>query len=188
VAGGAEGLRPAAPAVPALSPGSLTSDLDSAALKQAWQIIEGYTRPQANGHPLYPGAVLTYGHAGRVATWATGYSRLYGQVDTAGSSIVLSVADRIRTRPDTIYDLASVSKLFTSIVIMQQVEAGLVSLEAPVTRYLPEFAEPPSDRRGATSPYDKGTITVRQLLTHTSGFPAFLPLWRSPGLAISTAT
>ena len=144
--------------------------LDPAPLEAAWRAIEGYTEPQATGHPLYPGAVLSYGHHGRVVlTRATGYSRLYAD----GSGSPLPEADRIRTRTDTIYDLASVSKLFTSIVVMQQVEAGRVDLDAPVTRYLPEFRE-----HGATSPYDKSGVTVRQLLTHTSGFPAFLPLWR----------
>ena len=58
------------------------------------------------------------------------------------------------------------SKLFTSIVVMQQVEAGRVDLDAPVARYLPEFAE-----HSAASPYDKSGVTVRQLLTHTSGLP-----------------
>ncbi|GAA3719764.1 serine hydrolase domain-containing protein [Microlunatus aurantiacus] len=144
--------------------------LDPAPLEAAWRAIEGYTEPQATGRPLYPGAVLSYGHHGRVVlTRATGYSRLYAD----GSGSALPEADRIRTRTDAIYDLASVSKLFTSIVVMQQVEAGRVDLDAPVTRYLPEFRE-----HGATSPYDKSGVTVRQLLTHTSGLPAFLPLWR----------
>ncbi len=144
--------------------------LDPAPLDAAWTTIEGYTRPQANGHPLYPGAVLSYGHQGRVVlTRATGYARLYA--DGAGTQ--LPASDRIETRTDTIYDLASVSKLFTSIVVMQQVEAGRVDLDAPVSRYLPEFSQ-----HSATSPYDKSGVTVRQLLTHTSGFPAFLPLWR----------
>ena len=114
--------------------------------------------------------MLSYGHQGRVVlTRATGYSRLYAD----GSGTQLPEADRIETRTDTIYDLASVSKLFTSVVVMQQVEAGRVDLDAPVSRYLPEFSE-----HSAASPYDKSGITVRQLLTHTSGFPAFLPLWR----------
>ncbi|MEJ6906684.1 serine hydrolase domain-containing protein, partial [Bradyrhizobium japonicum] len=73
----------------------------------------------------------------------------------------------------TVFDLASVSKLFTSVVVMQQVEAGRVDLDAPVARYVPEFSS-----HSAASPYDKSGVTVRQLLTHTSGFPAFLMLWR----------
>jgi CubicO group peptidase (beta-lactamase class C family) len=144
--------------------------LDPAPLDAAWRAIEGHTEPQATGRPLYPGAVLSFGHQGRVVlTRATGYSRLYA--DGAGTR--LPEADRIATRTDTIYDLASVSKLFTSIVVMPQVEVGRVDLDAPVARYLPEFTE-----HSAASPYDKSGVTVRQLLTHTSGFPAFLPLWR----------
>ena len=144
--------------------------LDPAPLDAAWRTIEGYTQPQASGRPLYPGAVLSYGHQGRVVlTRATGYSRLYADAD----GTQLPEADRLATRTDTIYDLASVSKLFTSIVVMQQVEAGRVDLDAPVSRYLPEFSE-----HSTTSPFDKSGVTVRQLLTHTSGFPAFLPLWR----------
>ena len=144
--------------------------LDPAPLESAWRSVVGFTEPQATGLPLYPGGVLTYAHQGRVVmTRATGYSRLYG--DATGTP--LPEAERIRTRTDTIYDVASVSKLFTSIVVMQQVEAGRVELDAPVVRYLPEFAE-----HSPTSPFDKSGVTVRQLLTHTSGFPAFLPLWR----------
>ena len=145
--------------------------LDPAPLDAAWRAIEGYTQDQAaTGRPLYPGAVLSYGHQGKVVlTRATGYSRLYAD----GDGTQLPEADRIETRTDTIYDLASVSKLFTSIVVMQQVEAGRVELHSPVTRYLPEFSE-----HSAASPYDKSGVTVGQLLTHTSGFPAFLPLWR----------
>ncbi len=145
--------------------------LDPEPLDAAWQAIQGYTRPQiATGRPLYPGAVLSYGHQGKVVlTRATGYSRLYAD----GDGTQLPEADRIETRTDTIYDLASVSKLFTSIVVMQQVEAGRVDLDDPVAGYLPEFSE-----HSAPSPYDKSGVTVRQLLTHTSGFPAFLPLWR----------
>ena len=144
--------------------------LDPEPLDAAWRSVEGYTRAQAGGRPLYPGAVLSYGHRGKVVlTRATGYSRLYAD----GDGTQLPEADRITTRTDTIYDLASVSKLFTSIVVMQQVEAGRVELDTPVARYLPEFSD-----HSTTSPYDKSGVTVRQLLTHTSGFPAFLPLWR----------
>ncbi len=69
-------------------------------------------------------------------------------------------------RTDTIFDMASVSKLFTSIVVMQLIEKGKVGLDTPIATYVPEFAE-----------NGKEAITVRQALTHTSGFPAWLPLW-----------
>ena len=69
-------------------------------------------------------------------------------------------------RTDTIFDLASVSKLFTSIAVVQLIEEGRVALESPVATYLPEFAA-----------NGKESVTVRQLLTHTSGFTSWLPLW-----------
>jgi CubicO group peptidase (beta-lactamase class C family) len=62
--------------------------------------------------------------------------------------------------------MASVSKLFTSIVVMQLVEKGKVGLDTPIATYVPEFAA-----------NGKEAITVRQALTHTTGLPAWLPLW-----------
>jgi len=62
--------------------------------------------------------------------------------------------------PSTPMPIASLSKAFTSLAVMQLVEAGRVDLDAPVTTYLPGFAV--DDPRG-------NRITVRQVLTHTSG-------------------
>jgi CubicO group peptidase (beta-lactamase class C family) len=68
--------------------------------------------------------------------------------------------------PETIYDLASLTKpLVTGLLAAILVERGGVEPDGKVARYLPEFA------RG-----DKRAITVRQLLTHTSGLPAWRPL------------
>jgi CubicO group peptidase (beta-lactamase class C family) len=65
---------------------------------------------------------------------------------------------------DTPIVLASVSKPITATAVMQLVERGRVQLDAPVQRYLPEFR--------LDDPTASATITVRQLLTHTSGLPA----------------
>jgi len=68
---------------------------------------------------------------------------------------------------DTIYDLASLTKpLITGLLCAQLVERGELGLDNPVADYLPEF-----DRA------DKGSITIRRLLTHTSGLPAWRPLY-----------
>lgn len=68
---------------------------------------------------------------------------------------------------ETIYDLASLTKpLVTGLLAALFVERGMVELEGAVSHYLPEFES--EDKRG---------ITVRQLLTHTSGLPAWLPLY-----------
>jgi CubicO group peptidase (beta-lactamase class C family) len=63
----------------------------------------------------------------------------------------------------TLWDLASLTKVVgMTSAMMQLVERGLVDLDAPVARYLPEWAGPSKTR-----------VTVRQLLTHTSGLPAY---------------
>lgn len=62
--------------------------------------------------------------------------------------------------PDTVFELASVSKHFTATAIMLLVEQGKVKLDDPINRYLPASPEPWK------------AITVRHLLTHTAGLPA----------------
>ena len=59
------------------------------------------------------------------------------------------------------------SKLFTSILAVQQIERGALELEGQVASYLPDF--------GGGGKQD---ITIRQLLTHTSGFRAWIPLYK----------
>src|SRR6266851_894161 len=61
---------------------------------------------------------------------------------------------------DTVYRVGSVSKLFTDLAVMQLVEKGTLDLDAPVTKYLPDFK--PGNR------FDKA-ITLRQLMSHRSG-------------------
>ena len=59
-------------------------------------------------------------------------------------------------RTDTIFDLASVSKLFTSIALMQQVEAGKIDLDRTVASYIPAFArqrQGSRDRSSAAHPH-----------------------------------
>src|ERR1051326_1797579 len=68
---------------------------------------------------------------------------------------------------ETIYDLASLTKpLVTGLLCAQLFESAELTLEASVANYLPEFNRP-----------DKNAITIRQLLTHTSGLPAWRPLY-----------
>ena len=74
------------------------------------------------------------------------------------------------TRPDghTIYDLASLTKVVaTTTLALQAVQDGKLDLDQPVMRYLPAFRGPGKER-----------VTVRHLLTHSSGLRADSPLWR----------
>lgn len=69
---------------------------------------------------------------------------------------------------DTIVWLASMTKLVTTVAAMRLVEAGALALDAPAAALLPELASPQVLDGDGTRPA-RGTITLRQLLTHTSG-------------------
>ena len=69
----------------------------------------------------------------------------------------------MRKRPataETVYRVGSVSKLFTDMAVMRLVEQGEIDLDAPVTKYLPEFQP--------RSPFNK-PITLRMLMSHRAG-------------------
>ncbi|MFD8644471.1 serine hydrolase [Streptomyces zaomyceticus] len=122
-------------------------------------------------HPWYAGAVLLAGRGGTVALHraigsAVRYARYDEKTDTG---IELPPERQLPMTEETVFDLASVSKLFTSILAVQQIERGTLDLEARVTAYLPEF--------GGGGKQD---VTVRQLLTHTSGFRSWIPLYKEP--------
>lgn len=122
-------------------------------------------------HPWYAGAVLLAGRGGTVALHrpigkAVRYAAYDEKTDTG---VEFPPEQQIAMAEDTVFDLASVSKLFTSILAVQQIERGTLELEATVASYLPDFA-------GG----GKQDITIRQLLTHTSGFRAWIPLYSAP--------
>jgi uncharacterized protein YbbC (DUF1343 family)/CubicO group peptidase (beta-lactamase class C family) len=97
-----------------------------------------------------PGAVFRMERAGAL------YQKAYGDR--------MIVPQREVMTEDTIFDAASLTKVIaTTSAVMKLVEAGKLDVEAPLSRYLPEFT-------GA----GKETITLRQLLTHNSGLRAGL--------------
>src|SRR5215813_4576713 len=77
---------------------------------------------------------------------------------------------------DSIFSIASMTKPVTSVAVMQLVESGHVKLDEPVATYLPELSQLQvleafdSTTKKATLRPPKTLPTVRQLLTHTSGF------------------
>lgn len=100
-----------------------------------------------------PGAVLLVGHDGRVV-----YRRAFGDRSLEPRREPMTV--------DTIFDLASLTKVVaTTTAMMQLIERGKVRLNDPVAKYIPEFAQ-----------NDKDDITVRQLLIHHSGLTEDLDL------------
>ena len=87
---------------------------------------------------------------------STLYGGAFGKRDAAGNK---------PATPQTIFRIASMTKPVTSLAIMMLNEEGKVGLDDPVTKYLPEFA---NIRTLAGRP-PKRPVTVRDLLTHTSG-------------------
>jgi CubicO group peptidase (beta-lactamase class C family) len=104
----------------------------------------------------FPGAALVIGRRDTIL-FAKGYGRLTWSAGSAAADPA-----------STLWDLASLTKVVvTTTALMLLVERGGVDLDAPVARYLPEFDGPGT-----------AAVTVRHLLTHTSGLRAWLPLNR----------
>ena len=112
-----------------------------------------------------PGAVVQVGHAGKIVfRQAFGSRKLAGEPGLDGSP-----APAEPMTEDTIFDLASLTKsLATSTAVMQLYEQGRVRIDEPVQTYLPDF-NPADDPRRAQ-------VTLRMLLTHTSGIAGDLSL------------
>nr|WP_256735917.1 serine hydrolase domain-containing protein [Mycolicibacterium hippocampi] len=112
-----------------------------------------------------PGAVVQIGHAGKVVFREAFGSRKLA--DEPGLHGVPTPAEPMTE--DTIFDLASLTKsVATTPAFLQLHEKGLVQIDEPVQRYLPDF-NPANDPRRAQ-------VTLRMLLTHTSGIAGDLSL------------
>jgi CubicO group peptidase (beta-lactamase class C family) len=77
----------------------------------------------------------------------------------------------LQASPETIYEIGSISKTITATAIMRLQEQGLISIDHPLTEYLPEFSILPP--LGFPPDSDK-PITIRTILTHHSGLPGDL--------------
>ena len=94
-----------------------------------------------------PGAAIAVLANGEVIDRATG---------------VLSTATGVEATTDSLFQIGSITKVWTTTLIMQLVDEGLLDLDAPVRTYLPDFTT--SDDSAAAA------MTVRMLLCHTAGF------------------
>src|SRR5215831_2677772 len=103
---------------------------------------------------------------GMVATGSkTLYSGAFGKRDSEGAPAT----------KDSIFAIASMTKAVTTVAAMQLVEQGKVTLDEPVSKYLPQLAElevlEGFDASGKPSLRPlKTPVTLRHLVTHTSGF------------------
>jgi CubicO group peptidase (beta-lactamase class C family) len=108
---------------------------------------------------VFPGGTLAIGHSGALALHSFG-KHTYEP-------------DAPPVNVDTIYDAASLTKpVVTASLVAMLTEAREVELDAPVARYLPEWA-------AAESSAERQLVTIRHLLTHTSGLPAHKEFFRT---------
>ena len=85
----------------------------------------------------------------------------HGDTTVAAATGVLNVRSAQPATPDSVFQIGSISKVFTATLVMQLVDEGLVELDAPVATYLPDFRVRDEEV--------SRTVTFRHLLTHTSG-------------------
>jgi CubicO group peptidase (beta-lactamase class C family) len=123
-------------------------------------LVSGVT---AEPRPLYSGAVALLTRRGHLEQFATaGHTAIYA--DVSGSPVSSELRQPVTG--ETIFDLASITKLFVTTTLLTLVEEGLLALDEPLATWLPSFASA-----------ERTAVTLRRLMTHTSGLPALLSLW-----------
>ena len=134
------------------SPGAIDAATDShknTSLASALRDSLGAILGRAHSDSAFPGAYAVVGTRDRILAEAS-----VGRLDWGPSAT-----------PDahSLWDVASLTKVMgMTSAVMQLVEQGKVDLDAPLQRYIPEWTGPNKER-----------VTIRHLITHTSGLPAF---------------
>ncbi|KAF3395119.1 hypothetical protein EIK77_006361 [Talaromyces pinophilus] len=139
--------------------------MSSAPLHQMVQNVSAYTHAANYSkfsyqqiHPIEPGSVTLVARDGVIVSeFAVGKRNLYADVN--GTELPRYLQED--TTVDTVYDMASLTKLFTTVAALRELDAGRIELNTTVATYIPEFAT-----------NGKENITILELFTHTSGFDA----------------
>jgi beta-N-acetylhexosaminidase len=129
-----------------------------AILRPAWEVVEHAVADKA-----FPGATLAVGYRGKVSLHA------FGNLSYDANAPAVDLP--------TMYDIASLTKVVVTTTLVAKLAEGdfpvPLDLDARVDRYLPEWASGPDPNAW------RGKVTVRHLLTHTSGLPPFKEYWRT---------
>ena len=112
-----------------------------------------------------PGATLGILHGGEITDTGVG---------------VLSTATGVEVTPGSLFQIGSITKVWTATLVMQLVDEGGLDLDAPVVDALPGFR--------VADPVVTRTVTMRHLLTHTSGIDGDLFIDTGRGDDSSSAT
>jgi len=144
-------VLPAAPSALAARSLNVATQRQDARLAAAFAEVDAWVAKGA-----FPGAVLAVGQHGRLVAL-----KAFGRIDSSADAPPMPV--------DALFDLASLTKVVGTTTAAEILyDRGQLDLDAPVVRYLPEF--------GGTPGHD--AITVRHLLTHSSGLKLSGLLWQ----------
>jgi CubicO group peptidase (beta-lactamase class C family) len=135
-------------------------------LAEALGLLEAWVEAQ-RAYLDIPGVSMAVVHGGDVI-WSKGFGLANREAGVAAA-------------PETIYSICSISKLFTSLGVLQLRDEGKLTLDAPIATYLPWF-----DLRQSFA--ESPAITLRGILTHSSGLPreSAQPYWTGPDFAFPT--
>jgi CubicO group peptidase (beta-lactamase class C family) len=150
----------------ASSPATAQTLADHPRVKQALNLLQVWLEAQ-RAYQQIPGVSAAVVHDQQLL-WSAGFG--YADIER-----------KTPATPGTIYSICSVSKLFTSIGVMQMRDEGKVRLDDPVARHIPWFKIKRGDPLGPE-------ITVEGLLTHSSGLPreSDYPYWTGPDFTFPT--
>ena len=104
-----------------------------------------------------------------------------GELEWVKATGVRETTNKSPVTPDTVFRIASMTKSFTAMAILKLRDDGKLSLDDPVSRYIPAMADLPYPTK------DSPAITIRHLLTHSEGFPEDNP-WGDRQLAQTDET
>ncbi|MGN7788042.1 serine hydrolase domain-containing protein [Niabella sp. 22666] len=104
----------------------------------------------ASVKPEQPGCALLVSKGGSIL-----YNKAFGKASTELD---------VPLKPDMVFKIASITKQFSAVAILQLVAQGKISLADSIQQYIPDF------------PVKSGTIRIQHLLTHTSGIPDYMQL------------
>jgi beta-glucosidase-like glycosyl hydrolase/CubicO group peptidase (beta-lactamase class C family) len=129
-----------------------------AQLQPAFKVVEDAIADKA-----FPGATIAIGYRGKVSYHA------FGKLDYNSNSPSVKI--------DTMYDLASLTKVVVTTTLVEKLAEGdfgqPLNLDTPIERYLPEWLSSGNQLDW------RHMVTIRHLMTHTSGLPPFKEYWRT---------
>jgi beta-N-acetylhexosaminidase len=135
----------------------MDSNADSQ-LQPAYKVLQNAVADKA-----FPGATLAVGYQGKISIHA------FGKLSYDANAPAVA--------EPTIYDIASLTKVVATTTLAAKLVEGdfpvTLDLDAKISRYLPEWAENSAQKEW------RSKVTVRHLLTHTSGLPPFKEYWRT---------